>query len=206
MNADPSKRKRVIGLLGGPGSGKSSVARVFAELGCGVINADDLNHQVLRMSEIRAKVVQVFGVEVLRADGEIDRKILSQKVFCDDGGAKLKVLTDIVHPEIFKLMKEQIGAYGFDSSVRAIVLDVPLLVEVGWERVCDYLIFVEVDDELRRSRLKINRNWDEKLIKSIENSQILLDKKRKISDYIVENNSDIDDLRKQVEKISPEIV
>ena len=193
-----------IGILGGPGSGKSSVAEIFAEMGCGIINADKLNHQVLNQPAIIEKVVEIWGSDVVDLDGKVNRGKLGQLLF--SSGPGIDKLMEIVHPEIFRMMNEQIAAFEDAGQVKAIVMDVPLLMEVGWEKNCDILVFVKVDDSVRRSRLKKIRNWDENFIKNIENSQILLDNKEQISDYIVENSSDISNLRFEVERIFPEML
>ncbi len=199
-----SVKLKKIGILGGPGSGKSTVAEVFAEQGCGIINADKLNHQVLERDDIIARIVEIWGSQVVGLDGKIDRGILGKVVF--SGTNSLNTLVEIVHPEIFKLMEKQVENFERSGQVKAIIFDVPLLMEVGWENKCDILVFVKVHDCVRRSRLKNTRNWDENFIKNIENSQILLDKKEKISDYIVENSSDISNLRLQIERIFPEML
>lgn len=199
-------KKPLIGLLGGPGSGKSTVAGCFAELGYGVVNADQLNHTVLARPDIVRQLAEIFGTIILDDCGNIDRKALSAIVFSSKDGGNLHKLVDVVHPEVFKLMEAEIAGYEKKQQVCGIVLDIPLLLEVGLEKRCDYLIFVSVEDRIRRRRLVENRNWDENLIKNIENSQIFLDKKREISDYIVENSSDISDLRRQVEEISPKML
>ena len=199
-----SDRLKIIGILGGPGSGKSTVAELFAELGCGIINADKLNHQVLSRADIIAKIVDIWGDKVVGLDGKIDRGQLGRMVFSSPG--ELDKLVSIVHPEIFKLMELQVKEFETSRQVKAIVFDVPLLMEVGWENKCDILVYVKVNDPIRRSRLKKNRHWDDNFIKNVENSQILLDNKEKISDYIVENSSDISDLRLHVERIFPKII
>ena len=199
-----SKKLKKIGILGGPGSGKSTVAHLFAELGCGIINADKLNHQVLEKEDIISRIVEIWGSQVVGLDGKIDRGKLGEAVFSEKNG--LNFLVEIVHPEIFILMERQICDFEDSGQVKAIVLDVPLLMEVGWEKKCDILVFVKVDNDIRRSRLKKNRNWNANFIKNIENSQILLDNKEEISDYIVENSSDISNLRLQLERIFPEMI
>lgn len=198
--------KPLIGLLGAPGSGKSTVADCFASLGCGVINADKLNHAVLARKDIAIKLADIFGYDILDHNNSIDRKKLSNLVFSGESKESLKKLEAVVHPEIFKLIDSEIVRLGLDQSVPAIVLDIPLLLEVGLDKRCDYLVFISVSDEIRRQRLTQNRGWDENLAKNIEKSQILLDKKRKISDYMLVNNSDTGELLKQVESIFPKIM
>ncbi|MBN2063168.1 MAG: dephospho-CoA kinase [Sedimentisphaerales bacterium] len=198
--------KPLIGLLGAPGSGKSTVAGCFARLGCGVINADKLNHAVLAREDIARRLADMFNSDILGDNGSIDRKKLSALVFSGEGKENLKKLEDVVHPEIFKLIESEIIRLGQEESVPAIILDIPLLLEVGLDKRCDHLIFVSVSDEIRGQRLSEKRGWDEKLVKNIEKSQILLDKKREISDYMLVNNSDTGELLKQVESIFPKIM
>lgn len=198
--------KPIIGLLGGPGAGKSAVAACFAELGYGVINADELNHQVMARREVILRIKEVFGAEIIGENNQIDRRVLGSIVFGAGNTGKLEQLTGILHPEIFKLVEQRSLAYDQNPEICGIIWDIPLLVEVGWEKNCDYLVFVSVSDEIRRGRLQKNRGWDENLIKSVEKNQILLDKKHQISDYTVENNSDMIDLRLQVSQISPKLL
>ncbi len=198
--------KPLVGLLGAPGSGKSTAAQCFATLGCGIINADKLNHAVLERNDIAKTLADLFGCEILDHNGCVDRKKLSTIVFGDKSKENLRKLEDVVHPEIFKLIDSEILRLEQDQAVPAIILDIPLLLEVGMHERCDYLVFVSVSDEIRRQRLTQNRGWDEHLAKNIEKSQILLDKKRKISDYMLVNNSDTGELLKQVESIFPKIM
>jgi len=196
----PCKSKKpVIGLVGAVGSGKSTVADEFGKLGCGVIKADVLNHQILREKDVVAQVVIWWGDKVLDEAGRVSRDKIGEIVF--DNPGELGRLTKLVHPKVLEMQSLMLQGYMADSGVKAIVLDVPLLVEVGWEKQCDCLVYVEVEDGIRRARLREKRGWGSEKIKKIENLQIVLDKKAKMSEYVVGNSSDIPDLALQVAKI-----
>jgi dephospho-CoA kinase len=141
--------------------------------------------------------VSIWGGRVLREDGRIDHNRLSDIVFSDT--AELRKLTDLMHPMIEERQNGLIETYLSDNKVVAIVLDVPLLYEVGWEKHCDCVVFVFCEDEVRHERIRQSRNWDVEKIKKIENFQLALDKKAEISEYTVVNKSSIPDLAKQVD-------
>jgi dephospho-CoA kinase len=192
-------KKPVIGLVGAVGSGKSTVADEFGKLGCGVVKADVLNHQILQEKDVVAQVVVWWGDKVLDGSGGISRDKLGEVVFDDPG--ELAKLTKLVHPRILELQRLMVQEYMANPAVKAVVLDVPLLVEVGWDRQCDCLVYVWAEDRIRRARLAEKRGWGLEKIKKIENLQIVLDKKAKMSEYVVSNSSDIPDLALQVVKI-----
>ncbi len=194
----------IIGILGGIGGGKSTVAENLSQMGCALIDADKINHEVLARPEIIKQIINLWGDGVLTPGGKIDRRALGEIVFADS--RKLKQLTDLTHPEILTLQQLLIEQYRLDGGVRAIVLDVPLLLEVDCQDSCEYLIFVDCPDLIRLERLCENRRWNEEKIKKIENLQIMLDKKAQIADYIVHNNSDIPDLRIQLSEILDSIL
>ena len=191
--------KLIVGIAGGVGVGKSTVARELGKLGCAVISADAINHQVLQEPEVAERIDQWWGGQVTGSDGKIDRKALGNMVF-DDVGA-MKKLTDLVHPIIEKRQKVLIQEYQADENIAAIVLDVPLLFEVGQQGICDSVIFVQADEKVRMERLKASRGWDVGRIKKIENLQLELDIKARMSDHMVENNSTISVLAAQVAKV-----
>lgn len=192
-------QKPVIGTLGGIGSGKSTVSRVFADLRCGIVDADAIGHALLLKENTVRKIVQKFGSSCLGINGEIDRRKLAKVCFSHED--KLQVLNNLLHPEILRICQEQIARFHDLPDIGAIVLDMPLLVEIGWEKKCDALVFVECSQEIRASRFCQKGQFDKKEQKKREIFQISLDKKRQIADYIINNNSSVSELEKQVEKV-----
>ena len=190
--------------MGGVGSGKSTVAAEFGKLGCKVIDADEIAHKLLDGPGVKKKIVASFGETILDSAGKIDRKRLADIVFAD--GDKLSLLNSIIHPPVLARVEQLIGRYSRQSEVKAIVLDMPLLVEVGWDKRCDRLVFVDCERRLRRERAKKMGLFDESCVKIEENFQISLDKKVGLADNVVNNNSDFSALAKQVADIFSYIV
>ena len=195
--------KPIIGILGGIGSGKSTVAAEFAKLGCEVINADKIAHELLDESYIKEKIVKLFKKNILDSSGRIDRKKVAEIVFTD--GEILASLNNIIHPLVLKRTQEFIEKYKSQNHVKAIVLDMPLLVEVGWHKRCDRLIFVNCEQKLRLQRAK-KLGFDENHVKIRENFQISLDNKISLADNTIENNSDLSAIANQVTGIFSNIV
>jgi dephospho-CoA kinase len=190
------KKKPIIGILGGVGAGKSTVAAEFAKLGCAVIDADKIAHELLGTEAIKERIGGQFGAGVFDARGQVDREKLAEVVFAD--AAKLRVLNEIMHPEVLHLAEELIRRFQADEKVCGVVLDMPLLLEVGWDKHCDSLVFVDCLQKIRLARLKQKGFIDEKQFRARENFQISLDSKAKIAHYIVGNNSDLSALGRQV--------
>ncbi len=189
----------MIGILGGMYSGKSTVAAELAKLGCAVIDGDSISHQLLEQKDVLKKVIRVFGKEILDDKGKISRSALANRVFGDP--AKLATLTGILHPLIMARVEELIKQCTPQPAVRAIALDIPLLVEVGWEKRCDHVIFVDCAPPIRLERAKKTGVFEVDQLKIRENLQISLDKKKYIADNIIDNNSDLSGLSKQIAKI-----
>jgi len=201
---DNPKKKPIIGILGGVCSGKSTVAAEFAKLGCRVIDADKIAHELLDKKNIKGKIIDTFGQGILDSTGKVNRKKLADIVFADSD--KLSLLNKMLHPLVLKRAEELIKHYNRQNQVKAIVLDMPLLVEVGWDKPCDKLIFVDCDWQLRVNRAKKMGFLDENQLKIRENFQISLDSKIGLADNILNNNSDFSALAKQVADIFSYIV
>ena len=195
--------KPVIGILGGIGSGKSTIAAEFAKLGCKVIDADRIAHELLQEPPVREKVVSLFGQAILDSSGKIDREKLAEVAFADH--KMLASLNRIIHPLVLQRTQEFIEQCKSQNQVKAIVLDMPLLAEVGWHKRCDKLIFVNCEKKLRLQRAK-KMGFDENQVKIRENFQISLDNKASLADNTIENNSDFSAIAKQVTGIFSYIV
>ena len=200
---DNAKRKPIIGIVGGVGSGKSTVAGEFAKLGCSVIDADKIAHELLNKLAVKEEIVGVFGA-VLDSTGKIDRKKLADIVFAD--AKKLSSLNRIIHPLVLERAEELIRRYNRQRQVRAIVLDMPLLVEIGWDKRCERIVFVDCQKQKRMDRVKKLGIFDENQLKIRENFQISLDKKKRIADNFIDNNSEFSALVKQVANIFSQVI
>ena len=198
------KKKPIIGMLGGVASGKSTVAAEFAKLGCKIIDADKIAHELLERKDVKEKAVSVFGEGILDSAGNIERKKLGDIVFA--GAGKLSLLNKIIHPLVLGRAEQLIEQYNRENQVKAIVLDMPLLVEVGWAQRCDKLIFVDCRRQLRVDRAKKIGIMTKNQLKIRENSQISLDSKTAIADNTIDNNSGFSGLAKQVADIFSHIV
>lgn len=154
----------VIGLVGRIGAGKSTVARMFAALGAEVVDADAVAHEVLDEPEVRAAVVARFGAEVVDPAGRVSRAAVATRVFgpTPDHATALADLEAIVHPPVRTRIAARLAALrsaeDADGRRRVAVLDVPLLVQSGWDAECDRLVVVECAERVRRSRLAA-RGW-----------------------------------------------
>jgi dephospho-CoA kinase len=201
---DNPKKKPIIGILGGVASGKSTVAAEFAKLGCAVIDADKIAHEMLDKKTVQDKITTLFEKNILDSSGKIDRKKLADIVFTK--AEKISLLNNIVHPLVLARIEQLIEQYNRQTQVKAIVLDMPLLLEVGWDKKCDKLIFVDCGQQLRVDRAKKIGIMNENELKIRENFQISLDNKVGLADNTIDNNSGFSALAKQVVDIFSYIV
>ncbi|MBN1818584.1 MAG: dephospho-CoA kinase [Sedimentisphaerales bacterium] len=194
---------KIIGILGGIGAGKSTVAAEFARQGCAVIDADAIGHEVLKEPAVSRRLIDAFGPDIMDSTGGIDRTILGEKAF--QNPESVAQINRILHPVILERCQQQMSEFQNKTGVRAIVLDAPLLLETGLDKRCDILIFVEADPTAPDRRCRRQSREFLARIKKRENFQISLDKKRKIADYIIENNSGFSALAGQVARILLEL-
>ena len=189
--------------MGGIASGKSTVAQELAKRGCAVIDADEMAKQFLRNKEVKKQLRRRFGSRIFDAGGRVNRKKLAEKVFAD--AKAVKAVNAIIHPRVFERTQELIKKYQQQPSVKAIVLDMPLLAEVGWHKKCDKLIFVRCNAKIRLKRAKKKGIFGENELKKRENFQISLDKKADIAQYIIEGN-DLSEMIRQIGKLFPALI
>jgi len=191
---------KVIGIVGGVASGKSLVARELARLGAGLLDADRAAHEVLRMPKIEAAARQRWGGDIFAPQGRIDRTRLARIVFADPptGPRERKYLEQLTHPEIGRLLAREarrLEAAGGELAV----LDAALLLESGWDKLCDMLVFVEAPRGLRLARA-LERGWSEADFAAREDAQESLDAKRESADVELDNSGSTEQTRVQVER------
>ena len=145
-----NKIKSIIGILGGMCSGKSSVAKEFGNLGCAIIDADKIAHELFKENTVKNAIEDTFGKGVFDKKGQVDRNRLREIVF--ESAENVSKINSILHPLVLAKCQCQITALSADKKVKAIVLDIPLLVETGWNDLCDKLVFVACEEDLRVSR------------------------------------------------------
>ena len=189
----------LIGILGGVASGKSLVAGQLARLGAGLLDADLAGHEVLRLPKIEDSVRRRWGPQVFGPDGRIDRSRLAKLVFADppDGPPERRHLEQLTHPEIVRLLSQQAEALAGSGSPAA-VLDAPLLLEAGWDRLCRKLVFVDASRAARLSRA-LARGWSEEDFAAREEAQESLDFKRERADVVLDNSGSPEQTQAQVE-------
>ena len=196
--------KPVVGLVGGIGSGKSTIAAQCKQLGAAVIDGDVVGHEVLRRPEVRDALVQRWGTEILAPDGQVNRGKLGWIVFADP--TALKELETLVHPLIKSELRRRIDAARQDPGVAFVVLDAAVLLEAGWDDVCDVLVFVDAPDAQRQRRVRQSRGWPKEAWQARENLQLALKIKKARADYGLDNSGTPDESFRQIRRIVSELV
>lgn len=187
---------KVIGLTGGIGSGKSTVAELLAGLGAKVIDADKVAHEVFDPeTEGLKEVAAAFGEKVLQENGEIDRNRLAEIVFNDPEA--LEKLNRIVHPRAYELTRSRLEEYR-RQGVEVVVLEVILLVEAGWAHLADTIWVTVASEESVVKRLKQTRGMSEEEILSRIHSQTSNAERIKNADVVINNDGDLGNLKAQV--------
>jgi dephospho-CoA kinase len=186
----------LIGLTGGIGSGKSTVAGMLAELGAYVIDADRVGHDVYRPgSEGFRRVQEAFGAAVVAADGTIDRRVLGARVF-DDGQA-LARLNALLHPLIGEELRDRITAAVAEDPDRPVVVEAAIMLEAGW-RFFERIWVVVVDRETAIARVTSSRGLTREEVERRIDAQMTNEERRRRADLVIENDGSIEALRAQV--------
>lgn len=173
---------KIIGLTGGIGSGKSTVANYIASKGIPVYIADEEAKKIMERDDVKQKIQNLFTESILNSDNSLNRKKIAEFVF--NNPDKLKELNAIVHPEVqlhFKNWLKEHKNYPF------IIKEVAILFETGGNKQCDKVILITAPEELRIERAMKRDNLSKKDILVRIKNQISDSKKKELSDFIVEN-------------------
>jgi len=190
----------IIGLTGGIGSGKSAAAEYFIELGIDVIDADEVSKNILVKNENAKKAfTDRFGEKYIK-NNQIDREALREDIFQDE--AKRKNLESIIHP----IVRDQIGQFLVNSKSIYKIVMVPLIIETNSVEFYDKIIVVDCETNLQIERASSRDNQSKENIINIMNNQATREERLKIASFVIENNSNLDDLRDSVIKAHQKIL
>lgn len=185
-----------IGLTGGIGSGKSTIARLFAEHGVPVIDADEIAHRLTRPDEpATRKILDTFGGSIATIEGGIDRKRLGQRIF--DSTEDRRRLESILHP----LIRREIELATNAHAAPYCLIVIPLLVEARQRDLVDRVLVVDIDEARQIERVRARDGRSEPEIRAILNVQAGRRERCEAADDLVVNNGDLDSLKKQVEAL-----
>ena len=190
---------KVIGLTGGIGSGKSTVARFLAELGAVIINADEVGHEVFQPGTgAWREVVAAFGQQIVTQDNVIDREKLGTIVF-KDAKARAK-LNRIMHPPIYKMVKAQIDQCR-RQGVGVVVLEAPLLLEASWTSLVDEVWVTAATETTVLERLRGRTGLSESASLARIRSQLPAEERIKHADVVIDNDGNLDELKAKVKEL-----
>ena len=192
----------IVGVIGGIGAGKSTIARLLVELGAEVVDADALAHEVLETPEVKGSLVSWLGEEVLGEDGKVDRKKVAQRVFTSP--EEIKKLETLVHPRVRKRIEERILEHSKRNKEAKesglLILDVPLLDGSPLRKHCSGMLFVDSQPGTRRKRVEA-RGWEPGELERRERLQTSLDEKKRLSDWVVDNSGTLEETQRQLKDL-----
>ena len=187
----------LIGLTGGIGSGKSTVAAMLRDQGIRVVDADQIAREVVEPGQpALAELVEVFGQDILNDDGSLDRQELANRAFATEEATN--ALNAITHPRIEQETQRQFDLAAAEKE-NLLVYDMPLLVERGLHEEMDMVIVVHTDIEERVRRLVEHRGLDEDDVRRRMSHQVDDVTRLASADVLIDNNGSVDHLRKQVD-------
>jgi len=194
---------KLVGLTGGIASGKSTVAKILQSLGAAIVNADDLAREVVEPGhEAWKEIVASFGTDILQSDQTLDRQKLRTLIFNQPEARKR--LESIIHPRVRALAEERIRQYAA-AGYPVVIYEVPLLFEGNLQEWLRPVILVACDVETQTARLQ---NRDHLTAADAEKhiaAQMSLKDKRRLADYVIENNGSLEDLERQTRQILEEL-
>ena len=194
---------KLVGLTGGIASGKSTVAEILKRQGAAIINADVLAREVVEPDrQAWTEIVKTFGTAVLQPDRALDRQKLRAIIF-DDAAARKKI-ESIIHPQVRALAEQRIREHA-SAGYAVIVYEVPLLFEGNLQEWLRPVILVACDVDTQRKRLQSRDNLSAVQAQKHIEAQMSLEEKRRLADYVIENNGSLEDLEHQVQAVLEKI-
>ena len=197
---------KIIGLCGGSGSGKGAVSRLFGKFNIPSIDTDLVYKEITSSdTECMRALVSAFGKNVQNSDGSLNRDRMRDLVFLDPNGYNNRMkLNEITHTFVLEETNRRIEFYSREGR-EAVIADVPLMFESGFDKRCDILVAVIADDDVRISRIMNRDGISLEQAKARIASQISSDELRCRVDYVIENNHDIGHLEKEIDNLYKKI-
>jgi len=196
-----------VGLTGGVACGKSTVAKMFAELGANIVDADTIAHELYRPGhEVLQELVRHFGPEILKPNGELDRAKLATLVF--DGG-RVEELNKIVHPAVIRQQNEWMRALGEKDQYAIAIVEAALILEAGVKDHFDRIMVVTCKPGQKISRFaQRTGNNDDAARAEVERrtkAQMPDEEKARRADFVIDNSGSVEETRHQVQRIYSEL-
>lgn len=198
---------KVIGLCGGSGSGKGTVAEIFSVFGIPSVDTDKVYHELTsRRTECLDALVSEFGEAILTADGRLDRKALSSMVFGDGAAAvRRQRLNEISHKFVLNRTREILRDFE-EMGAKAALVDAPLLFESGFDKECDLIIAVIADMRVRIERIMLRDGISENGATLRVKTQLPDDYLSSRADFIIDNSGSLDEVEASVSEIAEKIL
>lgn len=191
----------IIGLTGGMGTGKTTAANMFKELGAVIIDADEIARGIVKpQMPAWQQLIDTFGDKVLNSDSTINRVWLGELIFNDR--LSRERLNRITHPLIREEIRKQIQ----EQNDKMIIIDAPLLIETGVQKIVELIIVVITSRDTQINRLRLRNHFTDLQIEARIKSQLSLEAKIKKADYIIDNNGNILETNRQIKRIWEELV
>ncbi len=188
----------LVGLTGGIGCGKSTVLKLFRQLGTETISADEVVHHLLKESKTKQRIRKSFGDKVFDQAGEVDRAELAKRIFSSK--SERKALESILHPLVFDRVLQKHR----QMAGEILIAEIPLLFETGKENLFDKIIVVKAPIHVIKKRLK-KRGMTDKDIEARLKSQLDIKRKLEKADYVIDNSLDLKKTERQVKDILADI-
>jgi len=194
----------IVGLTGGVASGKTAVSRILNEEGAYIIDADQIARELVQPHKPAwDEIVRAFGTEILQEDGSVHRKKLADKIFTDP--EQRKVLNQILHPRIEEEIDRRAKEIGQNDPEAIVVIDAPLLVELGMHHKVDRLIVVTSTPAQQMERLKKRDGRSPEEALKLFSSQMLVEEKQKLADFVIRNEGSLEEMKKRAKGVFKEL-
>jgi dephospho-CoA kinase len=194
------KNKLLLGVTGSIATGKSTVARIFEELGAPIIDFDILSRIVVEPGKPAwSEIVNLFGKEILNEDETINRKKLREIVFMNP--EKKRALEEIQHPRIGEEFRKLVDTYAEQNPNAIIQVVVPLLIEAHMQSMFEHVVMVYAPESIQKARLMKRDGLSEELALKMIRSQLSPDVKKSFCDIVIDNSASLENTRRQVEAV-----